>query len=256
VTSGDYNPLNLSGKRVLVTGASSGIGRATSIVIARLGAAVILVGRRADALEGVRSELAGAGHTVEPFDLAADLDGIPTWLKGVAARSGGALNGLVHSAGVSRSTPIRAMNSTNIGDIMTINLYAALLLLRGGSARGVGAEGASFVLMASVAGVAATPGLGTYSASKGALIAAARSAAQELGPKKMRVNCVAPGYVETPMLAAAQSELPTDFGILEKRHFLGFARPDEVAVAVAYLLSDASRVVTGTTLVIDSGYST
>jgi NAD(P)-dependent dehydrogenase (short-subunit alcohol dehydrogenase family) len=256
VTTGDYNPLNLTGKRVLVTGASSGIGRATCIAIASLGASVILVGRRVEALQAVRSELAGAGHAVEPFDLAADLDGIPGWLKGVTSRAGGPLNGLVHSAGVSKSTPIRAMNSANIGDIMTINLSAALMLLRGGSARGVGAEGASFVLMASVAGVAATPGLGTYSASKGALIAAARSAAQELGPKKMRVNCVAPGYVETPMLSAAQDELPTDFGILEKRHFLGFAKAEEVAVAIAYLLSDAARVVTGTTLVIDSGYST
>jgi NAD(P)-dependent dehydrogenase (short-subunit alcohol dehydrogenase family) len=107
-----------------------------------------------------------------------------------------------------------------------------------------------------VAGVAGTPGLATYSASKGAIHALVRSAAQELGGKRIRVNCVAPGYVETPMLEGARDSLPGDFQRLADRHYLGFARAEEIAVAIAYLLSDAARVVTGTSLVIDGGYST
>lgn len=250
-----YNPLALPGRTVLVTGASSGIGRATAVAISRLGARVVLGGRRAEALEATRAALEGEGHVVSPFDLS-DTDAIPAWVKRASADAGAPLAGLVHSAGVSRSTPIRVVNRANIDDILAPNLYATLALLRGVSAKGVAADSCSVVIMSSVAGVAGTPGLVTYSASKGAIHALVRSAAQELGGKRIRVNCVAPGYVETPMLDGARDSLPGDFQRLADRHFLGFARAEEIAVAIAYLLSDAARVVTGTSLVIDGGYST
>jgi NAD(P)-dependent dehydrogenase (short-subunit alcohol dehydrogenase family) len=250
-----FNPLDLTGRFVVVTGASSGIGRSTAVALSRLGARVALGGRRESALQETRDALAGDGHLVAPFDLG-DVDGIPGWLKRVAGEAGAPVSGLVHSAGVSRSTPLRVVNKANIDDILTPNLYATLALLRAVSAKGVAAESCSVVIMSSVAGVAGTPGLATYSASKGAIHALVRSAAQELGGKRIRVNCVAPGYVETPMLDGARDSLPGDFQRLADRHFLGFARPDEIAVAIAYLLSDAARVVTGTSLVIDGGYST
>jgi NAD(P)-dependent dehydrogenase (short-subunit alcohol dehydrogenase family) len=250
-----FNPLDLTGRLVLVTGASSGIGRSTAVAISRLGARVALGGRREDALQETRAAMEGDGHVVAPFDLA-DVDGIPGWVKRVVADAGAPLAGVVHSAGVSRSTPLRVVTKANIDDILTPNLYATLALLRGVSAKGATADSCSVVIMSSVAGVAGTPGLSTYSASKGAIHALVRSAAQELGGKRIRVNCVAPGYVETPMLDGARDSLPGDFQKLADRHFLGFARPDEIAVAIAFLLSDAARVITGTSLVIDGGYST
>jgi NAD(P)-dependent dehydrogenase (short-subunit alcohol dehydrogenase family) len=250
-----HNPLDLSGKLVLVTGASSGIGRATAVLLSRLGARVALGGRRVEALEETRAALEGEGHLAAAFDLA-DVDAIPAWVKRLAGEAGTPFAGLVHSAGVSRSTPIRVVNRANIDDILVPNLHATLALLRGVSAKGVGAEGCSIVLMSSVAGVAGTPGLVTYSASKGAIHALVRSAAQELGGKRMRVNCVAPGYVLTPMLEGAKESLPGNFQALADRHFLGFARPEDVAVSIAYLLSDAARTITGTSIVIDGGYST
>ena len=250
-----FNPLDLTGRFVVVTGASSGIGRATAVAVSRLGARVALGGRREDALRETHAALDGDGHLVAPFDLSAT-DAIPAWLKGVVGDAGVPVDGLVHSAGVSRSTPLRVVTRANIDDILTPNLYATLALLRAVSARGVAAAACSVVIMSSVAGVAGTPGLATYSASKGAIHALVRSAAQELGGKRIRVNCVAPGYVETPMLEGARDSLPGDFQRLADRHYLGFARAEEIAVAIAYLLSDAARVVTGTSLVIDGGYST
>jgi NAD(P)-dependent dehydrogenase (short-subunit alcohol dehydrogenase family) len=255
VSTARPHPLDLSGKLVLVTGASSGIGRATAILLGQLGARVILSGRREDALRETRSQLPEPEkHPVEVRDLA-DIDAIPPWLKEVVARAGAPLDGLVHSAGVGGLAPLRTLSKKTIDSVMTPNLFAALALMRGASAKGASKDGASLVMISSVAGLVSSPGLVAYSASKGALHAAVRSAAQELKERKIRVNCVAPGYVETPMMEQSRAENPAGFEAIAQRQFLGFAKPEEVATAVAYLLSDAARVITGTTLVLDGGFS-
>lgn len=250
-----YNPLDLGGRVVLVTGASSGIGRATAAVLSRLGARVVLSGRRVDALDETRAALERPeAHAVEPFDLA-DLDDIPAWVRGVRERAGAPLHGVVHAAGLGGTSPIRALSRRAIDAILVPNFHAALMLLRGASAKGVPPEaGASFVIISSAAAMVATKGLVVYAGSKGALHAVVKSAAQELADKRIRVNCVAPAYVATPMLEQAQSELPGRFTHLDKQ-FLGVIEPEEVGVAVAYLLSDAARTITGTVLTIDSGYT-
>lgn len=254
-----YNPLALTGKTVLVTGASSGIGRATAVLLGRLGARVVLSGRREHALRetlAALQDVEGAGnHVVEPYDLS-DMDAIPGWLKGVRERAGVPLDGLVHSAGLSVTMPIRVANRKNTDNLMVPNVYAALGLLRGLSTKGVAAEPSSVVLLSSVASIDGSPGLVTYAGTKGAINAIVRSAAKELGPKRIRVNAITPGYVETPMYHEMKATTP-DAVIrqLEEEHFLGIPKPEEVAVMAAYLLSDAARVVTGTMLVIDGGYS-
>jgi len=249
-----YNPLDLSGKLVLVTGASSGIGRATSIVLSRLGAQVVLTGRREAALRETCALLEGGDHLVEVFDLS-EIDLIPQWLKGVAERAGRPFNGLVHCAGVSRFTPIAAVNRANIDQMMVPNLYSALALLRAASRKGVGAEGASVVMLSSVASVTAVPGMIAYASSKAALNAAVRTAAAELKDKRIRVNCLVAAYVRTPMMDHARDSLPDTFREQEKRQFLGLLEPDEIAVLTAYLLSDMAARVTGATIVIDGGYT-
>lgn len=251
-----HNPLALDGKAVLVTGASSGIGRATAFLLSQLGGRVILSGRREAALEETRQAMVNPElHRVEPFDLS-EMDAIPGWMKEVRQRAGVPLDGLVHSAGLSVTMSIRVSNRKNVDNLMIPNVYAALALLRGISTKGIASEPASVVLLSSVASISGSPGLVTYAASKGALNSIVRSAAKELGPKRIRINAIAPGYVETPMYEEMKATTPGEvIRRLEEQHFLGIPKPEEVAVMAAYLLSDAARVVTGTLLVIDGGYS-
>ena len=249
-----YNPLDLGGRRILVTGASGGIGRATAHVLARLGARLVVSGRRADALE---ETLAGTdtpdAHAAAPFDLA-ETDGIAGWMKEISA--GGELGGVVHAAGLSTAIPIRILNRARMDGLMLPNVYAALALLRGVSQKGVAAPGCSVVLVSSVSGLTGALGHATYSASKGALHSMVRSAALELGPRGIRVNCVAPAWVEGPITEVVQDlRGEGDFDRTRERQFLGTVPPEDVGVSAAYLLSDAARRVTGTTMVIDGGWS-
>ncbi len=237
-----------------MTGASGGLGRATAGVLARLGARLVVTGRREDAL---RDTLDATGnpeaHAASRFDLG-DVDGVPAWMKGIAAD--GALHGVVHAAGLSTAIPIKVLSRARIDGLMLPNVYAALALLRGVSQKGVGAEGCSVVLVSSVSGITGAPGHATYSASKGALHSLVRSAALELAPKRMRVNCVAPAWVEGPITEVVEELRGSgEFDKTRERQFLGTVPPEDVGVSAAYLLSDAARRVTGTTMVIDGGWS-
>jgi NAD(P)-dependent dehydrogenase (short-subunit alcohol dehydrogenase family) len=139
-------------------------------------------------------------------------------------------------------------------DVLVPNLYASLAIMRGVSPPTVTNDGASCVFVSSVAGHVGSAGLTAYSASKGGLEAAVRSGAMELRQRRLRVNAVAPAYVRSPLMDRSVAELP-DFSAIEARQFLGILDADEVAVAIAYLLSDATKRVTGTTLVIDGGFT-
>lgn len=250
-----YNPLDLSGKLILVTGASSGIGRATAVVLSRMGARLILAGRRIGAIEETLAATnSSADHICSTFDLA-DVDGIPKWIAEVVGSAGTQLDGAVHTAGVSAIVPLRAVSGSNIDKLMIPNVSATLMLLRGVTAKLVAAPAAmSIVLLSSVAAIVPSPGLITYSATKSAINAIARSAAKELAGKGIRVNSIAPGYVQTPMLAQFADDI-TDFARIEKQQFLGIIDPEEVGVMAAYLLSDAARSITGSQFVMDGGFT-
>ncbi len=249
------NPLDLSGKLVLVTGASSGIGRATAIELSRMGARLILAGRRTNALEETLAATENRErHLCSTFDLAK-LDEIPKWAEEVVGSSGTRLDGVVHCAGVVSNLPIRAVSSSNIGPVMVTNVHSALMLLRAATAKNVAAPtGMSIVFISSAAALVALPGLATYSASKAALNAIVRSAAKELAPKRIRVNCIIPAYVRTPMLDQAVDAL-TDLKQIEQKQFLGLIEPEEVGVMAAYLLSSAARSITGSQFLVDGGFS-
>jgi NAD(P)-dependent dehydrogenase (short-subunit alcohol dehydrogenase family) len=216
---------------------------------------LVLSGRRADALQETLTFTENhAIHRCSAFDLT-NLNETPKWVAELARDAGAPLDGTVHCAGVLSHIPLRAVSADNIASVMVPNFYAALMLLRAVSAKDVAAaRGSSVVLISSAAALVASPGMATYSASKAALYAVARAAAKELAAKRVRVNCIAPAYVRTPMLDNAAGRI-VDLEQIEKQQFLGIVDPEEVAVMAAYLLCDAARSVTGSQFVMDGGFT-
>lgn len=247
-------PFSLAGKRILVTGASSGLGRATAVLASQMGARVVLTGRDAARLEETRAQLGGEGHHAASRDLRATGE-IPGWMKQLTSEVG-TLDGVAHAAGIQIVRPVRVLDDAVLNETMAVNLNTALALTKGFRQKGVCADGGSVVFFSSVMGLTGQAGQAAYSASKGALISMCRSLAVELARERIRVNCVAPGLVQTGMAARLQGALtPAQFEAVTAMHPLGLGRPEDVAAAVVFLLSPAAAWMTGATLVIDGGYS-
>jgi NAD(P)-dependent dehydrogenase (short-subunit alcohol dehydrogenase family) len=249
------NPFDLSGQTILVTGASSGIGRATAVELSRLGARVVLTGRNVNGLEQTAAEMCGEGHRVSPFDLSK-LEQIPGWF-GELVQELGPFSGMVHSAGIAPMLPIRLLTLERLQEVMNVNFYAAALLTREFARKRAYQPPASIVYVASITGKLGNPTLSAYGASKGALIAFTKSAAIELAKSGIRVNCVAPSYVETDMFERTKSSLTPEqlATLVDSRQPLGLGNPVDVARSIAFLLADTGRWITGSALAVDGGYS-
>ena len=250
-----FNPLDLTGKRILVTGASSGIGKATSQIISKLGGKVILLARHEQRLEQVYANLVGDGHGMHAFDLAAT-DDIPGMMK-VVAKEHGYLTGMFHAAGIGAIMPVNILKQKYIDAVLDVSVKASLMLTRGFCQKGVQAQGVqgSLVFMSSAAGLCGVGGMSMYSASKAAVDGAVRSLACELAPRSIRVNSIAAGAVKTEMHEEIVKKLSEqEINEYEQRHLLGFGNPEDVAHAAAFLLSDAAAWITGTTMIVDGGY--
>lgn len=248
------NPFDFSGRFHLVTGASSGIGQATCRVLAACGARVLAVARSEERLRGVVAELPGGGHAYECCDLGQDAD-LAAAVRGWAAKHG-KLNGLVHAAGIQYMAPLKAFEAGAFDAMWKVNVRAAIELVQGFRHSSVHGGRGSVVFISSVAGLAGQTVLSGYSGTKGALVAIARSLAVELAREGIRVNCVAPGLVRTPMADQMRKMLgESRMAALETLHPLGLGEPGDVAQAAAFLLSDAARWITGTTLVVDGGFT-
>lgn len=249
------NPLSLSGRSIIITGASAGIGRGTAVLLSELGARITLVGRNQTRLEDTLGQLGGDGHRVAPFDFQ-ETDAIADWFAGLVTKQG-PFDGLVHSAGIGSLLPLRALTTAHIENVMRINVLAAMALTKAFSRGRAYQPAASIVLVASVAGLAGVPVRTAYSASKGALIAFARSAAMELAKIGIRVNCVAPAYVRTEMFEEAFKTMTPEQmqKLIEATQPLGVGTPLDVAHAIAFLLADTGRWITGSVLAVDGGYT-
>ncbi|MCX6622769.1 MAG: SDR family NAD(P)-dependent oxidoreductase [Acidobacteria bacterium] len=246
--------MDLSGRTVLVTGASSGIGLETARLLSSLNARVALVARSSDRLDAAMSSLQGEGHACFPFDLA-QLDRIRELIQTIVARMG-PLAGLVHSAGTHSIRPLRALKASDIEDLMRLNYSAALLLAKGLRERVNRAAEASIVFVSSAAGLVGEPALAAYAGSKAALIGATRCLAVELAREHLRVNCVAPGIVESELTDRIRESVSSEqFAAIAARHPLGLGSTRDVAHAIAFLLADTARWITGSVMVVDGGYS-
>lgn len=239
---------------MLVTGASSGLGREICIFLSQLGSRIILVARNRERLEETAGMLEGDGHCIEPFDLSNG-DEVPYWMKKLV-RAYGPFDGVVHSAGVQLTRPIRDWNTKDCERLMNINLYSCFSLAKGFRQKGVHKDKGSIVFISSVAGLVGETGLSIYTASKSAIIGLARSLAVELVRDGIRVNAVAPGFVHTEMVDGILGYMPPEYlTTLAAKHPLGLGQPRDVAHAIGFLLADTGRWITGTTLVVDGGYT-
>jgi len=246
------NPMDLTGKRILVTGASSGIGQACAVLASKLGATLVLIGRNQERIDEALAQLEGIGHIAIPYDLS-NLEAIES-LFSISCEGGQKLDGLVHAAGVRPAMPIQAVNVALMQDVMLTNYWAFLELTKNFSKKKYSAGG-SIVAISSVSALAGWPGGSLYCGSKGALDASIRALALELEPKKIRVNSVVPSNIRTPMFdSGTDTASEASMTALLAKQPLGLGEPEDVAQAVAFLLSDAASFITGTQLVVDGGY--
>jgi NAD(P)-dependent dehydrogenase (short-subunit alcohol dehydrogenase family) len=235
---------DIAGKRFLVTGASSGIGRETALELSRRGAALVIAGRDPDRLEETRSGLAGSDHTAVVGDLRESAD------IAALADSCGVLDGVVHAAGRHGIAPLKLLSEKMLDDVMTTNFKSVIFLTQRLLAKSRIKNGGSIVFFLSIAAHTGTKGAGPYSASKGALLGYMRAAALEVAPKKIRINGVSPAVVRTPIFGP---EMQGWLDEQEKQYPLGLGRPEDVANAVVFLLSEASSYMTGTSIIMDGG---
>lgn len=235
---------------MLVTGATSGLGLATALACARMGAQVVGVGRDPERLgRGLQQlqSISDQPHEMLQADLTLAQD-----RESLVQQLGGAVQGVVHSAGISRLSPVRMMSEQHLREVQAINVDAPMLLTQALLKRNLISADGSLVFISSIAAHIGVPGVAAYSGTKAALIAMVRCLAMEVVKRRIRANCLSPALVETPLLEATAAVV----GSMENERAnypLGFGKPDDVANAAIFLLSDASRWITGTSLVMDGG---
>lgn len=250
----DDTVYSLSGKHILVTGASSGIGQACARRISKSGGIVSLVARNKERLSETLQSLESYGE-IYSYDLS-DTDGIENLISEITAKQG-RLDGLMYCAGDCLRAPLGMCKPAVLQKSMQVNYFAFVEVLRCASKNKNSNAGASFVAMSSASSMKGERGLLGLSASKAAMNNAVRCAALELAPKKIRVNAIASAYVTGSRMVAetidAFGEAKVKQNIAEFQP-LGVGRPEDIADAAAFLLSDASRYMTGTIMMVDGGY--
>lgn len=243
-----YNPFSLENKTILVTGASSGIGRSIAIECSRMGAKVIITARNEQRLRETLSLMTSGNHKIVVADLI-DENSIVCMVNSLPM-----LNGIVHNAGVGNRALCKSLKGCDLDEVVKPNLYGPILLQRDILKKKKLAHGASVVMIASRAPFAPSVGNAIYAASKGAILGYAKVLALECAPQQIRVNSICPAMVWTELIAKDASLMGTDYEELQKKYPLKrYGRPEDVSYLTVYLLSDASSWMTGTSIDLTGG---
>lgn len=243
------DPFCLSGKRILVTGASSGIGRQIALTCAEMGAQLIVTGRNPERLRATADILSGDGHLAVVADLTQ-----PEHIDHLVAQTG-VINGVVHAAGISKLVPFRLINQKHLEMMFSANTYAPMLLTKALLAKKCIAPQGSILFIAALSSHSGALATSAYAATKSALLGAMRSLALEVAKQGVRANCISPGYVRTPMLdglGQGGGNMDDLFALTP----LGMGEPEDVANTAVFYLSDASRWITRNYFILDGGLST
>lgn len=243
--------MNLCHKKILVAGASSGIGRAAAVMISKLGGKVVLNGRSQERLDETRSMMEGEGHFVMPYDLLQG-DGIKQYIKSCVEIDGTPFDGLVFSAGTAgRAATIHIERMEEIKRVMEMNFFTYAALLKEFSSKRVLRNGGAIVALSSCITTHWDKSTFAYACSKSALEAASSIASREFAARNIRVNSVCPEMTNTPMVKSFFQNVP-----LEQRNIfypLGALTPEDVANTIVFLLSDRSSKITGQKFYLSAG---
>ncbi|MBE6289103.1 MAG: SDR family oxidoreductase [Bacteroidaceae bacterium] len=244
------NPFSLEGKHILVTGAASGIGRSVAVEASKMGATIILVDLNEERMKETMALMSPGEHQMYAVNLT-DMEALES-VAGMSCE----LDGLVNCAGIGLTLPFKFCGEQELKRVMSINFYAPVLLTQMLVKKKKIRKNASIVYMTSIDGtVTGHIGNSIYSASKGAILGSARSQALELAPRGIRVNCVSPARVNTPLLKRdniSEEQVQANMQLYPMKRY---AEPEEIAYYIIYLLSDASTYTTGSNLVIDGGFT-
>ena len=242
------NPFSLSGKTVLVTGATAGLGRQTAITVSQMGARVIATGRSHERLACTLQKMEGPGHRVIAADLVNvnDRDSLVGNLP--------ALDGVVHCAGITLLHPFKFSDEKRYHEVYAINVEAPLFLTQRIFKAKLLNPGASIVFISSLSPTIGVRGHAIYSGSKAALHGISRVLAHELAARKIRSNCISPGMVQTEVVIGFSKQVTPELVAADQaRYPLGYGEPEDVANAAVFLLSPASKWITGINLIMDGG---
>lgn len=232
----------------IVTGASSGIGETTAILLNELGATVVGIGRNQERLEGMKAKCKYPENMfLEQKDLTEDIEGLPKYVKSLKEKYG-KFSGMAYCAGIGSLNPIRSIDFEEISNVFNINYFAPIFMMKGivDKRNNVG-EGFSAVLIASIGALTCAPSMTSYSGSKGALISSIKVIAKEIATRGMRANTVSPALIETKMA----DETSRDYA--EGKYPFGLGKTSDVANVIAFLLSSDARWINAQNYIIDCG---
>lgn len=242
-----FNPFSLEGKTILVTGASSGIGKSIAITISKMGGRVIISGRNKDKLQNTSSLLLGEHHLIISADLTNKED-INNLAEEVPA-----LDGIVHCAGIGHRMPAKMVSETDIDTVMNTNFNSAVLLQAALLMKKKVKKDSSIIFIASKAADYPSPGNAIYSASKGAIISYARCLALELAPRGIRVNCICPAMVWTDLIMQNEVTIEQLRESEQSYPLKRYGKPEDVANLAVFLLSSASSWMTNSCIDLTGG---
>lgn len=247
--------IDLTNKHILITGGSSGIGKEIAILASKLGALITLIGRNNYNLTDTYSKLSGFGHNIIVADIT-NYDIVESKITDIINKSG-VFSCFIHCAGLEKTLPLKLSKPNIFRELFEINVIAGFNLARIISEKGnFNENGASFIFISSIYSTVGQKALTAYSSSKSALISGVKSLALELAHKKIRCNCVSPGYIKTEMITNNSKIYSKEiFNKIDNDHPLGLGEPIYIANLVVFLLSDLATWITGTNIIIDGGYT-
>jgi len=255
-SSNDWNPVNLKGSTVVVTGASSGIGRVCAIFASKAGANVVLIGRDRNRLDQTYRVLSQGRHHIVTQDIT-EYDKLDSIIAESVEKCG-EISGFVHCAGIRFTVPLKSMKPDYYDKLFSVNVIAGFELARIiAKKKYVHENGASFVFISSTMGVVGQAGLVGYCASKGAVISGSKAMAIELAGKNIRVNTIVGGFVTGTGMSEELFKIIPDYAkeAIVKMHPLGLGKPEDIAHCSVFLLSQSAKWITGAVIPVDGGYT-